>query len=177
MRYNPLFNKCIEVIFRNEGGYVFHSADPGGETNMGITDRLDGIIDGLIDIDGDKTGDVEVKNMSKEQAKQIYYRVFWLQMNLWLINDERVVLQIFDFGINAGIKRAIKTAQKIACVKVDGIMGRITAKAINEYDGDFLKDYKHARKVYYEYLADKKPKLRIFLNGWLNRVEYTNFVK
>jgi len=169
-----LFREIINVVLTNEGGYVWHPSDPGGETNYGITDRLDGVVDGMADIDGDGTGDVKIKKLTIDQAKEIYYRTFWLRMNLWLIFEREIILQIFDFGINAGMSRAIRTAQKIAGTLEDGLMGHKTAHAINNYDGDFLKDYKHARRVFYEYLADKKPKLKVFLRGWLKRIEHTH---
>ena len=34
------FNSCLEIILHHEGGYVNHPADPGGETNLGVTKRV-----------------------------------------------------------------------------------------------------------------------------------------
>lgn len=160
MRENNLFNKCIEVVLKNEGGYVNHPNDPGGETNFGIAKRF--------------FPDEDIKNLTIERAKELYYSRFWLPMNLEGIIYEEIVLQIFDFGINAGRGRAIKKAQKLCGIEVDGICGPNTTKAINNYVGDFLEAYKAKRKEYYIRLAERKPKLKVFLKGWLNRVNHTH---
>ena len=34
------YDKCLELILHHEGGYVNHSKDPGGETNLGVTKRV-----------------------------------------------------------------------------------------------------------------------------------------
>jgi len=156
-----LFKKCIEIILKNEGGYVNHPHDPGGETKYGIAKKF--------------FPDEDIKNLTIDRAKELYYAKYWLPMNLWLIENENIVLQIFDFGINAGKSRAIKAAQSLAGVDEDGIVGHITANAINNYQGNFVIDYKHCRKVWYEYLADYKPGMKVFLKGWLNRIEKTHF--
>lgn len=158
---SELFEKCIEIVLKNEGGYVNHPSDPGGETNFGIAKRFFPYED--------------IKNLTIERAKGLYYERYWLKMNLEGINSHEAVLQIFDFGVNAGTRRSIKKAQQIALVETDGYIGNDTIEAINNYKGDFVNDFKHTRKVYYEHLSDRKPELRVFLTGWLNRIEHTHF--
>lgn len=153
------FKKCVQIILKNEGGYVNDPVDPGGETNYGIAKRW--------------YPDLDIKNLTIEQAEEIYYKNYWQKMKLDLIENINIALQIFDFGVNAGTSKAIKTAQQLAMVNQDGLNGINTSGAINNYMGDFVKDYKHARKVYYEYLADKNPTSKKFLNGWLKRIEHT----
>jgi len=154
-----LFDRCIKVILKNEGGYANHPADPGGETKYGITKRY--------------FPDEDIKNLTKKRAIDIYYRRYWLPMGLWRLCNENIILQIFDFGVNAGKYRATKTAQRVAKVKEDGIFGRVTAHAINNYQGDYLKNYKYARKIYYEWLANQDPRKEVFLEGWLKRIKHT----
>ena len=155
-----LFNKCIRVILKNEGGYVNHPSDPGGETNFGIAKRF--------------FPDEDIKNLTVERAKELYYLRYWKPMNLEGIISEEIVLHIFDFGINAGRGRAIKKAQKLCGIAADGICGPITIKSINNYPYSFLEAYKEARREYYIRLAEMKPQLKVFLKGWLNRVNHTN---
>lgn len=158
---SEIFNKCIEIILKNEGGYVNHPSDPGGETKYGIAKRF--------------FPEEDIKNLTIDRAKELYYDKYWLKMKLDGINSHEAVLQLFDFGVNAGTRRAIKKAQQILLVKVDGYIGKNTINAINNYKGDFVEDYKHTRRVYYEDLADRKPSLKVFLKGWLNRVDHTHF--
>ena len=51
------FNNIIEVVLKHEGGYVNDPNDLGGETNFGITKRF--------------YPDVDIKNLTKEQAKLV----------------------------------------------------------------------------------------------------------
>ena len=158
---DKLFEKCIPIILKNEGGYVNHPHDPGGETKYGIAKRF--------------FPDEDIKNLTIERAKEIYYKHYWLPMALRGIDNEESVLQIFDFGVNAGTRRAIRKAQQILEIKQDGVCGPITRKAINDYGDDFVIHYKIARSNYYEHLAFSRPRLRVFLRGWLNRIEHTKF--
>jgi lysozyme family protein len=156
-----LFNRCISVVLKNEGGYINHPNDPGGETNMGIARKF--------------YPDLDIKHLTSNQAIEIYFRDYWSKMNLTGIFDEKLVLHIFDMGVNAGIRTAIKMVQRIVETEADGIIGPVTTEMINMYPGDLLNIYKQERKKYYFAIARRKPDLQVFLPGWLNRIDNTNF--
>ena len=161
-----LFLRCIKVILNNEGGLADHSDDPGKLTNFGIATLF--------------YPDLDIKNLNREQAIEIYFDDYWLPMNLTGIYDENLVLQIFDFGVNSRSKRygfnsALKAIQRIVDVEQDGKLGPITKDAINNYVGDIVYLYINERKKYYFDLARRKPKLQVFLNGWIHRAENTKF--
>lgn len=155
-----LFKKCIKIVLKHEGGYVNDPDDWGGETNYGICKRY--------------FPDVDIKDLTIEEATQIYYDHYWLPMRLEGICRETSVLEIFDFGVNAGKRRAIRTAQRMCKIQPDGLCGPVTRKAINNYIGDFVKDYKEERIEYYNYIATKRNNKK-FLKGWVNRVNSTGF--
>ena len=157
-----MFDKAIEVVLRHEGGYVNNENDPGGETKYGISKR--------------SYPELNIYNLTKQQAIGIYKQDFWHPLKLYMIDNANICLEIFDFSINAGISRSVKTAQKLAGAKEDGILGGITARAINGFEGDFVKAFKHARIIYYELLAKNNSELSIFLNGWKNRVNENYFL-
>ena len=165
-----LFNACIEVILRNEGGFQKDPDDPGNWVGGFRTGTLVGTKYGIA---AKFFPELDIPNLSVSEAKLIYYESYWRLMTLEGINNPEIVLQIFDMGVNAGIETAIKRAQNIAVVKKDGDIGPITTRAINNYCGNFLKDYKHDRKIYYEWLVGRKTNLRKFLPGWLARIENT----
>lgn len=161
MTHTDLFTKCIKVILENEGGYVNHPNDPGGETNFGICKR--------------NYPDLNIKTITRNQAIQIYHKDYWNKMNLLGIYDENLVLHLFDMGVNAGIRTAIKMIQRIVEAQVDGIIGNETTFLINNFTEDLTDIYKQERKKYYFSIARRKPEMQIFLGGWLNRVDNCHF--
>jgi lysozyme family protein len=161
MAYTDIFTKSINIILENEGGYVNHPSDPGGETRFGIAKKF--------------YPDLDIKNLTRNQAIEIYFRDYWSKMNLHNIYDENLVLQVFDMGVNAGIRTAIKIVQRIVEAEPDGIIGEETTTLINDYQDDLLELYKQERKKYYFDLARRKPALRVFLKGWINRIDNTHF--
>ena len=161
MTYPELFSRCIKVILRNEGGYVNHPNDPGGETNFGIAKKF--------------YPEEDIKNMTKERATYLYYKDYWILMNLKGLQNEELVLQVFDFGVNAGIKTSIRMLQRLVGVTDDGIIGKITTKVVNDQPIELVDKFKMRRKIFYMNLAAKKPKLQVFLRGWLRRVDHTKF--
>lgn len=157
------FKDYLEVILRHEGGYVNHPSDPGGETKYGICKR--------------SYPNLDIKNLTIEQASNIYYNDYWLKLNIDEIYDEDLKLQLFDMGVNAGIKTAIKLLQHIIEVTEDGIVGPITIKKINSNYIDIVERYENARIEYYNHLVEKNPALQVFIKGWLNRVNTTKFIE
>jgi hypothetical protein len=57
------FDKAFEIVVGLEGGYSNDSNDPGGETKYGISKRYN--------------PDIDIKNLTLEQAKQIYLERYW----------------------------------------------------------------------------------------------------
>lgn len=161
MAYPKIFEKCIKVVLEHEGGYVNHPNDPGGETNMGITKR--------------NYPELNIKTLTKERAIEIYYNDYWIPMKLDKIMDEDLILAVFDHGVNAGIRTAIKLLQRLIGVTDDGFIGSDTLRGIREFDGNIVEEYIKRRKLFYVTLVQKNEKLRPFIKGWLARVENTKF--
>ena len=159
------FNKCIEFILEAEGGYVNHSKDPGGETNFGIADARDGVKDGMADLDGDKKPDVSIKNLTKDQAKQVYYTDYWLKLKC----DKMplpVALMVFDSGVNQGLTAAAKILQRALGVTDDGVIGNVTVgKIMNTKPSELLPELCARRCHYYSGTRN----VDTFGLGWFRR--------
>lgn len=170
MPYSELFNRCLKVVLINEGGYSNNPADPGGSTNKGITQSVydNYRIKKELPIQS-------VKLITDDEVHDIYYSLYWKPMNLESISDDGLVLQAYDFGVNAGIRMSIKVLQRILKTNDDGFIGPNTLKLINEFDGDLLAVFIEKRKAFYTILAKNKPALSIFLKGWIRRVNMTKF--
>ena len=146
------FNLAIPIVLKNEGGYVYDPNDPGGETNFGISKR--------------SYPDVDIKGLTSALAAAIYQRDFW---KFGGITDQGVANKLFDSYVNME-HTAIKIAQTIAAVAVDGEYGPGTEAAINYIDpAGFLVQYRTALEQHYRDIVRSNPAEQEFLAGWLRR--------
>ena len=150
------FHDIIEVVLKHEGGYVNDPVDPGGETNFGIAKR--------------SHPDVDIKNLTEEGAKEIYYQDYWMKNRVPQLPDELKHIY-FDMCINQGRGRAVKILQqaanaKGANLKVDGGLGPKTIGALNGVELQRVRAY---RIKYYADLVTRKPDLEKFYFGWFRR--------
>jgi len=157
------FHRCIDKILAHEGGYVDHPDDPGGATNMGITFNT------LRAWRGEAITKDDVRDLSEEEAREIYRANYWNALNCDQL-PVGVDLATFDFGVNAGVRRAAKMLQKIVAVEADGQIGPITLGAVNQNEPDYLiKHFSDARLSYYRSL----PHWDTFGRGWARRTAET----
>ena len=130
----------------------------------------------LIKHNGDtKKASLELMSMtSMIGAVEVLYKLlYWDKMKGDLIKSQKVANEIFIFGINVGMKNAIKTAQRCVGASADGIIGNGTLGAINSFDENkFDMMFDDLEIAYYNGLAKSKPKFNIYLNGWKNRAEF-----
>ena len=115
--FSVKFNTFFDRLIGHEGKYVNNPEDPGGETNWGISKRAYPHLD--------------IKNLTREHAKQIYWTDFWKVINGDSINDG-VAFQLFDFAVNSGIQTAIRHLQRAVGVADDGYWGPISQNALDK---------------------------------------------
>ena len=150
------FKEIIEQVLEHEGGYVNDPKDLGGETKYGITKRF--------------YPDIDIKNLTIEQAKDIYKKDYWdknkvesLPQNLWHI--------YFDMCVNMGKRTAVKVLQRAAVnrgndIEVDGGLGPMTIGALKGVELDRVRAF---RVKYYVDLITAKPEQEKFFLGWFRR--------
>lgn len=109
-----LFDSCFDRLLGNEGGYSNDPNDPGGETNWGISKRA--------------YPDVNIRSLTRDGAKEIYFRDFWSKIDAGDLPDG-VIFQLFDFAVNSGIETAIRYLQRALGVADDGHWGPISQRA------------------------------------------------
>ena len=167
------FEKAFIKILKNEGEYSNHPLDSGGETMYGITKKV-----------AERNG-WKIENLTIADAKFAYRNFYWNALNCDLIENQRIAEEIFDMGVNCGVKNAAKSVQLTLNLLnrnnlswfdllIDGLIGKKTIEIINnltlkdiEY---FLIIYKCERYIYYRNITLSNPKNEIFLRGWINRI-------
>jgi lysozyme family protein len=155
------FEACMPYIFRMEGGYSDVQGDRGGPTNFGIT------LEALKEWESNASLTAnDVKALTQEQAKEIYRANYWNKMQCGALPDG-LDLEVFDFGVNAGPSKAVKTLQRIVGATEDGSTGPITLAAVKTFrPEDLVERYTAARLDYYKSLTGEVQ----FLAEWESRV-------
>lgn len=153
------FDKCLDKVLEHEGGYVNHPDDPGGRTNMGITqDTYESYL-------GRDVSEQEMKDMPKLDVAAIYKKMYWDKVKGDLLSDG-VDFCVFDWSVNSGVARAIIALQNVVGAKPDGLIGPNTLKAVNNADSQIIiTQLSEAREDFYKRLAA----FDTFGKGWLNR--------
>ena len=159
---SALFEKAIPIILKHEGGYVDDPNDLGGETKYGISKR--------------SYPHLDIKNLTREEAIEIYRRDWWDKYRYGDIKDQDVATKVFDLSVNMGPAQAHKLLQRAvnwvsdAGLVVDGILGPKTLLATNAAEPmKVLQALRFLAAEYYYSLAKARTESRTFLFGWLNR--------
>jgi lysozyme family protein len=159
------FEECLPFILHWEGGLVDHPDDPGGRTNKGVTQQ---VYDQWRTRQGLPRRDV--KFIQDREVHSIYQADYWLPPRCDLLR-RRLNLVQFDTAVNMGVGRAVRFLQAAVDCDVDGNFGPQTERAAAACDlGTAMAAYCDAREAYYQRLAEKRPELRVFLKGWMNRL-------
>lgn len=165
-------DSILSFIHKVEGGYVNNPNDPGGATNMGITQR---VYDEWLEGKGLTPRDVA--QISRMQVNQIYVEKYWVPGQCARISWPANILH-FDACVNLGkpedgFKRSIKILQRTVKVRDDGIFGPVTFAAVEDSLGrTLIEDYCWHRLRYYADITRRRKSLQEFLPGWVIRVQH-----
>ena len=113
---------------------------------------------------------MDIKNLTKDEAKDIYYEDYWCANKVPHMPDDLKHIY-FDMCVNQGKGRAVKILQRAANakgagLKVDGGMGPKTLAAMKGVELQRVRAY---RVKYYADLVTRKPDLEKFYFGWFRR--------
>ena len=152
MEKDKNFQRAMKYILSVEGGYSNNKYDKGGSTNFGITQRTYDFYRKSKNLNLQS-----VKNISKQEVETIYYEQYWKASGANKINDFSLALLLFDSSVNHGVTTA----------------KRLYIKS----NGNFVT-FLNLRKEVYMKIVQKNPSQKIFLRGWLNRINtLQNFLK
>jgi lysozyme family protein len=178
------FYEFVGKVLKVEGGYVNDHKDSGGETNWGVTIA----VARAFGYQG------AMRDMTREQALEIYKARFWDSMRLDSIAaiSPQIAYELFDSGVNVGTQRAGEWFQTCLNafnqegtwykdITVDGRIGPMTIAAFRDYmarrarmQGErvMLRALNALQGEFYIDLSQRRQKDERFVYGWiLNRVE------
>ncbi len=153
--FSNKFEKAVDYVIRNEGGYVFDKDDLGGETKFGISKK--------------SYPTLNIKDLTLENAKKIYFCDYWHKGRFEEIPDDAVATQVFDLSVNLGIRPAVIVLQRALRsvgirVQEDGLIGSETLSAVKKSEPRcLLAAIKSEAAGYYRMLVQYKPGQKKFL--------------
>jgi lysozyme family protein len=155
------FRYCLELVLKHEGGYVDHPKDPGGRTNLGVTQRV------WEEWVGHEVDEKAMRALTPALVAPMYEMKYWRTSYCEKL-PRGLDLLVFSMAVNAGSGRSVKLLQDAIGVVADGIIGPRTMAKINEANVETLIDkFSEARRAYYRGLK----LFPVFGKGWLNRTD------
>lgn len=149
------FDDAFDKLLGHEGGYVNNPADPGGETNWGVTltvARTYGYAGSM-------------RDFPRSTAQAIYRKQYWDAVHADQL-PAALRYPVFDAAVNSGVKQSIKWLQRAVDVVDDGVLGPATLAGAEK--ADFL-----ALPALLGYRLDfmtSLPAWSTFGKGWARRV-------
>lgn len=160
------FQDAFRATVGIEGGYVDDPNDHGGETKFGISKR--------------SYPDLDIKSLTIDQARAIYYRDFWRPLLLDDLIDPQIAGEIFDTAVNCGMGSAVRIAQKALKflgepIDADGKMGPLTVERLNKWSrkdpNALFKALNGYQFIRYVAIIESDPDQKRYSHGWLRRIQ------
>lgn len=145
------FRTCLAFTMGEEGGFVDHPQDAGGQTKYGISKLA--------------YPSEDIPNLTRERAMFLYERDYWAKVR----GDDLplpVALAVFDAAVTTHPLTASRWIQSAAGVTSDGIIGPTTLRAIRARPpAQLVNDLMHMRLAYLR----TRPTWPTFGDGWQKR--------
>lgn len=189
------FETAEEFTGAAEGGYSNDSRDHGGETLFGISRKSNPNWTGwpIVDIyrnSGNFPKDAEQDKKLRESSREFYRAKYWNPLGLNNITGQDIAGAVYDFGVNAGIRRAGETLQRALNflnrtgrlfpeLLVDGEIGPQTQAAVNLLikkgeERALLVTFSGLRVAYYVAISEGAGNEQdIFARSWVGRCDFS----
>ncbi len=160
--YPRKFSTAFKSLMYFEGEYSNDNIDHGGETKFGISKR--------------SYPDLNIKNLTLDDAKKIYYNDYWGGYGYDQIKSIQVSSKVFNITVHAGAKQSHKILQRalratgINGVDEDGIFGPKTLEATNNANSKALLSALRSENAgFYRIIISNQPSQNKFIKGWMKR--------
>lgn len=162
MRLPENFLRAMAFVQKSEGGTNFDPIDRGGFTNFGLSEK--------------QYPDLDLKNITFEQAMQIYFDDYWIQNSCHML-ESPVGIALFDSCVNCGpvakkwLQEAINGDNHF--IEVDWIIGAQTIIAAQAQPSYRISGRLIGYRIqHYADLIKKYPEQVKYIRGWSKRAGY-----
>jgi lysozyme family protein len=168
------YERAFKKVLGFEGDYTDDPDDSGGKTKFGITVGV-----------ARKCGyRGKMRDLPLSVAKQIYRKEYWEALGCHQIKDQLIAFELFDTGVNCGIRYAGRFLQRALNLfnnrgkrypelKVDGRIGPTTIRVLHRalrvapyYSSIIWKAQNCFQGTRYAVLCEKKQKNEKYSPGW-----------
>lgn len=154
------FEQCLALVLKHEGGYVNNPKDPGGRTNLGVTQKVwEEWVKHPVD-------EAAMKALGPTDVGPLYKDRYWNRVR----GDDLpsgVDYAVFDLAVNSGVGRASKILQAALGLPTDGIVGPKTIEAAQAANARELATNICERR---QDFLQSLPTFDTFGRGWTRRV-------
>lgn len=165
------FDYVKPFILAWEGGFVNHPKDPGGATNKGITIATYRRYFGV-----GKTVE-DLKKIKEEEWDYIFRNGYYDPIKGDKIDNKSIALLCVDMCWGSGPITAIKRIQKCLGTTPDGIVGPKTLALLNAPNSrDVFDKLWKMRESWFKEIVSKRPSSKVFLKGWLRRLNAIKYI-
>ena len=169
------YRKLIPIIKKWEGGWANDKDDLGGATMMGVT--IGTYTDYCRRKGKGKPSNEDLRNITEEEWEDIFKTLYWDRWKADEIENQSIANILVDWVWASGV-HGIKRPQRMLGVTDDGIVGKNTLKAVNNYPPEELfAGIVADREMFIEHIINRRPANAKFRNGWLNRIRDFRYEK
>lgn len=173
------FDKALEFVLKEEGGYINDPDDAGGATNFGIIQRTYDLYR-----EEKSLSKADVQFIGGEEVRYIYFHSYWkagkcseLPSKIAMIHFDgfvniRGANKVLQRTINVFITDLIDVDGNIGPKTLTALSGVVTALSSAVNVNTFIDELLWHRVIYYRRRVDKRPVNIKFLRNWLVRLEH-----
>ena len=154
------FEKCFDLLLKSEGGYSDNKSDPGGKTNLGVTQKVwqEWVMP-------QEVTEEDMRSLTPAMVKPLYMSRYW---DACKCDDlpAGVDYCVFDTAVNSGRVRAIKFLQSVVGTVPDGAIGPVTIASVNGRGSNLpIQQFMDKREAFLRGLSH----FPTFGKGWIRR--------
>lgn len=160
------FDQSFELLIDTEKGYTNDPRDRGnwdsGQCGVGECKGTKyGISAAQYPLE-------DIANMNLDRAKFLYKRDYWDKLKCDMLPSS-ISFDMFDMGVNSGVKNAAITLQKTVQFLQDGIIGKQTLDAVHAMEKELLDKRFNANRLLFICAI---PTFPTYGKGWVKRVAF-----
>ena len=163
------WDQAFKQMLASEGGFSDDQRDSGNHLTNG---RIGSTMLGVTQYNweahvGHQVTHDQMRKLTPADVEPLYKKKYWDAVRGDEIKNGGVAYLLFDFAVNAGAGRSIKTLQTAIGVTPDGSFGPMTMAALQAADPvQLIEKFSAEKEAFYRGLND----FPVYGTGWLNRV-------